>query len=110
MHINTLISNQELEVYQYLKGIDSDHPGRDMIRNLDDSFELHGPYGTHKVFVLPPLGLSLRAFQDMMPRHIFAQPIVRIALQRVSVALDFLHGPANLTHTGKVPLTVFLSP
>lgn len=101
VHINFLNSNHELEVYHHLKSVDADHPGREMIRKLEDYFELPGPYGTHRVFVMPPLGLSLRAFQDMMPDHIFAQPIVRIALQRVSVALDFLHGPANLTHTGK---------
>ncbi|KAH8909630.1 kinase-like protein [Coniochaeta sp. PMI_546] len=99
VHVNKLPSNRELEVYQYLKSVKSDHPGREMIRMLEDSFKLQGPYGAHDVFVFPPLGLSLRAFQDLMPDHIFAQPIVRIALQRVLVALDFLHGPANITHT-----------
>lgn len=104
VHINALTSNRELEIYQYLKVVESDHPGREMIRMLEDSFKLQGPHGTHEIFVLPPLGLSLRAFQDMMPGHIFAQPIVVIALQRVLAALDFLHGPANLTHTGKTTL------
>ncbi|KAJ8128705.1 hypothetical protein O1611_g4929 [Lasiodiplodia mahajangana] len=99
VHTNALTSNRELEVYQYLKDLESDHPGREMIRMLEDSFKLRGPYGTHEIFVMPPLGLSLRAFQDMMPSHIFARPIVVIALQRVLAALDFLHGPANLTHT-----------
>lgn len=106
VHVNTLTCNRELKVYRYLKNVESDHPGRGMIRKLEEYFELPGPYGTHQVFVMPPLGLSLRAFQDMMPGHIFAQPIVRITLQRVSVALDFLHGPANITHTGKGSLTV----
>ncbi|KAI1380097.1 hypothetical protein F4677DRAFT_251131 [Hypoxylon crocopeplum] len=41
----------------------------------------------------------------MIPGHIFARPIVEIALQRVIAALDFLHGPANLTHTSKATLT-----
>ncbi|KAI5863435.1 kinase-like protein [Durotheca rogersii] len=99
VHVNALTSNRELEVYQHLKGVESDHPGREMIRMLKDSFKLQGPHGTHEIFVLPPLGLSLGAFQDMMPRHVFAQTIVAITLQRVLAALDFLHGPANLTHT-----------
>ena len=105
VHVNALASNRELEVYQYLKGVESDHPGREMVRMFEDSFKLQGPYGKHEVFVLPPLGLSLRTFQEMMPSHIFAQPIVVMALQRVLAALDFLHGPANLTHTGKAILT-----
>lgn len=70
VHINALASNRELEVYQYLKGIESDHPGREMIRILEDSFKLQGPYGAHDVFVLPALGLSLKAFQDTLPGHI----------------------------------------
>lgn len=107
VHVNTLTSNRELEVYQYLKTVESDHPGRDMIRMLEDTFKLQGPYGTHDIFVLPPLGLSLGTFQSMMPRHSFAQTIVVIALQRVLAALDFLHGPANLTHTGKAILSLF---
>ncbi|KAH9215961.1 kinase-like protein [Leptodontidium sp. 2 PMI_412] len=80
VHIHALTSNRELEIYQYLKVVESDHPGREMIRMLEDSFKLQGPHGTHEIFVLPPLGLM-------------------IALQRVLAALDFLHGPANLTHT-----------
>ena len=80
-----------------------------MIRRLEQSFELQGPHGTHEVFVFPPLGLSLRAFQDMMPDHIFAKSIDVGAIQRVLPALDFLPGPANLSHTGKAALrqTVF---
>jgi len=93
-----------MEIFQYLNGVKTDHPGREMIRMLEDSFKLQGPYGTHEVFVLPPLGLSLRAFQDMMPGYIFAQPIVVTVLQRVLAALDFVHGPANITHTGKITL------
>lgn len=41
-----------------------------------------------------------------MSHHIFARPIVVIALLRVLAALDFLHGPANLTHTGKAALAI----
>jgi hypothetical protein len=40
----------------------------------------------------------------VIPGHVFAQPIVVIALQRVLAALDFLHGPADLTQTGKTTL------
>lgn len=102
VHVNALGSNRELGVYQYLKGVESDHPGHEMVRMLEGSFKLQGPYGKHEVFILPSLGLSLRAFQEIIPSHVFAQPIVVMALQRVLAALDFLHGPANLTHTGKV--------
>ncbi|KAI0134009.1 CMGC protein kinase [Xylariales sp. AK1849] len=100
VHINALASNRELEIYQYLKGVESDdHPGREMIRMLEDNFKVQGPYGAHDIFVLPPLGLSLRAFQDMMPDHIFAQSLVQMALQRVIAAVNFLHREADIIHT-----------
>lgn len=44
-----------------------------------------------------------------MPRHIFAQPIVVITLQRFLAALDFFRGPENLTYTGKsTPIMVHM--
>ena len=49
VHINALNSNRELDVYHHLNSIDADHPGREMIRMLEDSFKLQGPYGKHEL-------------------------------------------------------------
>lgn len=68
---------------------------------LEDSFNLQGPHGYHDVFVLPPLGISVRALQDLMPGEVFDRVFVVAALQQAIPALDFLHNDANLTHTGK---------
>lgn len=49
VHINALTPNRELQVYQYLKCVKSDHRGGEMIRMLEDSFKLQGPHGTQEV-------------------------------------------------------------
>ncbi|KAI1338589.1 kinase-like protein [Xylariaceae sp. FL0016] len=95
VHVNTITLNRELEVYRHIKDIESDHPGREMIR----MFKLQGPHGIHEIFILPPLGLSLGLLQEMAPGHALNQPIPTMALQQVLVALDFLHGLANPIHT-----------
>lgn len=105
VHINTLQHNQELLVFQHLKTITaSDHTGQHSIRMLQDFFEVDGPHGVHTVFVLPPLGISLRSLQERMPGEVFNGAFVRAALQQSIPALDFLHSDANITHTGKALL------
>ena len=81
-----------------------------MIRMLEDSFKLQGPYGAHDTFVLPPLGISVSALQDLMPGNTFDRAFVVTALQQALIALDYLHGCANLTHTGKATLPQSSSP
>lgn len=49
VHINTLSHSQELEVYQHLAGVTLDHPGREHIRQLQESFKLTSRYGEHDI-------------------------------------------------------------
>lgn len=100
MHVNTLKWNQELEVYRYLAGVSTEHPGRVYIRQLEDSFKLKGPNGEHDVSVMTPLGMSLRTFQEMQKTGIFQRDLVVSALSQVLVGLHFLH-EADVIHTGK---------
>lgn len=103
VHVNTLHHNQELHVYRHLQSLPaSDHAGQQSIRMLQDSFELQGPNGVHRVFVLPPLGISLRALQESTPGELFNEAFARDLLQQSIPALDFLHTDANITHTGKI--------
>ncbi|RMZ79960.1 hypothetical protein DV738_g3025, partial [Chaetothyriales sp. CBS 135597] len=51
VHVNTVNHNQELEVYRHLSGIkvedEDDLPGREYVRQLQDSFKLKGPNDLH---------------------------------------------------------------
>lgn len=100
VHVNTLKRNQELEVYRHLAGVSKEHSGREYIRQLEDSFKLKGPNGEHDVFVMTPLGMSLRTLQEMQKNGTFQQTLVVGALDQVLTGLNFLH-EADVIHTGK---------
>jgi serine/threonine protein kinase len=104
VHINTLHHNQELQVYRHLAGIDVEHPGRQHVRQLKNSFKLKGPCGEHDVFIMTPLGMSLRTLQEMQGTGVFPKTLVTSALSQVLLGLNFLH-EAEVIHTGKYILT-----
>lgn len=102
MHINTLTHNQERVVYDHLAGVTltPNHPGKKHLRELHESFILPGPHGDHEVFVMVPLGMSLRAFQGLQRGDVFQKILVTSALDQVLVGLDYLHD-AEVVHTGE---------
>jgi hypothetical protein len=100
VHVNTLKHNQELEVYRYLAGVTNEHTGWEYIRRLKDSFTLKSYNGEHNVFIMTPLGISLRTLQEMQKNGIFQQTLVVGALKQVLTGLNFLH-KADVIHTGK---------
>lgn len=102
VHINTLKHNQELKVYRHLAAFTEEHSGREFVRQLEDSFTLDGPRGEHVVFVMVPLGMSLRTFQELQKEHVFQQSLVVSAIDQVLRGLDFLH-QADVIHTGMFP-------
>ncbi|KAL1848322.1 hypothetical protein Daus18300_013648 [Diaporthe australafricana] len=102
IHINTLQQNRELQIYQHLKNPaleQSEHGGKEHLRELYDSFRVKGPYGTHDVFILRPLGTSIRDLQKVMPDGVFDVDIVPEILLQILPTVHFLHTEANITHT-----------
>ncbi|KAL1878039.1 hypothetical protein VTK73DRAFT_8263 [Phialemonium thermophilum] len=99
VHVNTLKHNQELEVYEHLASVDlADHPGQEYVRKLETSFKLRGPHGEHAVFVMKPLGMSLRSFQDMQREGVFQKDLAASAVDQVLLGLSYLHD-AGVVHT-----------
>lgn len=93
-------ADRELRVYKHLAKIDSSHPGRSLIRELYDSFDLHGPGGTHRCLVLQLMNVTLLKMMRMNPR-LFDLPLLRMTIKRLLLALDFLHTEAEVIHTGR---------
>jgi hypothetical protein len=108
IHVNSLPFNRELEIYQHLQSIVTDHSGQESIRALSDSFKLQGPHGLHDVFVFQPLGFSLSDFQTTQPNKVFTRDLAVGVLCQVLPALDYLHKVANVTHTGEASQTLFV--
>ncbi|KAL7919199.1 kinase-like protein [Trichoderma austrokoningii] len=101
VHINTIKHNHELDVHQYLKDFDVEHSGRDNVRRLEDSFKLKNPTkddSMHHVFVMTPLGMSLRSLQRMQRTSVFPQTMVRNAVDQILFALSYLH-QVKVVHT-----------
>ncbi|GAB0139039.1 hypothetical protein EsDP_00007256 [Epichloe bromicola] len=97
VHTNTSKYNHESVVYQHLANHTEDHPGRKHVREFHKSFTLKGPKGDHEVFVMAPLGMSLRSLQEIQRTGIFQEQLVIGAIAQVCLALDFLH-EANVIH------------
>ncbi|KAG4259190.1 serine/threonine protein kinase [Fusarium proliferatum] len=79
-------------------GLDLDHAGRQHVREVRDTFKLSGPNGEHEVFVMPPLGMSLRTLQELQQDNVFQQALVRSALDQTLLGLNYLHD-ADVIHT-----------
>ncbi|QPC59202.1 hypothetical protein HYE67_001433 [Fusarium culmorum] len=98
VHVNTLKHNQEMVVYKHLSGVNLHHGGRQHVRQFQHTFTLNGLHGDHDVFVMPPLGMSLRTFQDLQKDKVFQCTLVTAALDQVLLGLNYLHN-VNVIHT-----------
>ena len=92
--------NDELNIYKRINADSKNHPGRNSVRSLIDSFEVHGPEGMHRCLVHYPLWDSVSTFLSRNPVHRLPYPVLAFVLKRVFLALDFLHAECQLIHTG----------
>lgn len=99
VHINAITYIHESAVYRHLAKHAEDHPGRKHVRQFHDSFQIKGPHGDHGVFVMEPLGMSLRSLQEIQVQGVFQEQLVMGALAQIFLALDFLH-ESDIIHTG----------
>jgi len=101
VYVNSSKVHRELPVYNHLDQIQSDHPGRQCIRKLLDSFTVTGPHGQHICLVHQPLGMSLWDLKMKARDKVFSKVVLRMSIRELLVALDFLHDEAHVIHTGK---------
>ena len=95
-------TDRELKVYEHLAKVHPTHPGQSLIRELYDSFYLHGPGGKHRCLVLQPMTMTLFDIMGPNPRP-FDLPLLKMTIKRLLMALDFLHTEAGTVHTGIEP-------
>lgn len=92
--------NHEIRVYSHLNSVrsQSSHAGKNLFRQLYDSFETTGPHGTHVCLVQQPLGLSLEQMLDLRPTGTLPIQLLKQPLRQILAGLDFLHS-ADIIHT-----------
>ena len=91
----------EINTYKHLMSVQSKHPGRHYIRSALDIFTLQGPKGEHQCIVHNPMLENTQELLGRNPSHRFTEDLLKIFLQLLLSALDYLHTDAHLIHTGK---------
>lgn len=92
--------DHELNMYRRMEQFPTSHPGRDAIRTLLDTFYIDGPADKHCCLVHRPLWESVLTFLRRNPAERLPSAVVVYVLQRVFLALDYLHTECQITHTG----------
>ncbi|OJZ91062.1 hypothetical protein ASPFODRAFT_78101 [Aspergillus luchuensis CBS 106.47] len=95
----TMKSSNELAVYECINAVETDHAGKNLIRQLWDHFFLEGPHGRHRCLVHQPLGLSVDQFLYFFPGRLMNLDALKPCLRQVLGIVDFLHTEANVIHT-----------
>ena len=85
--------NLELRVLQRIESISSEHPGREYLPRLFDSFTHDGPNGNHLVFVLEAVGPPLYRHEKL------PISLCRNMSRQLLLALDCLHSN-GIVHAG----------
>ncbi|KAJ5948121.1 hypothetical protein N7466_001136 [Penicillium verhagenii] len=91
--------DHELSIHKRIEGARQNHPGRDYVRSLLDSFDITGPEDQHRCLVHPPLWESILAFLYRNPVRRLPIPVLAVTLHRLFLALDYLHTECKIIHT-----------
>ncbi|KAE8353667.1 U4/U6 small nuclear ribonucleo protein PRP4 [Aspergillus coremiiformis] len=91
--------NRELDIYNRINSVESDHPGKRFIRRLLDHFSITGPHGQHVCLVHELLGISSSELMEWTPGHAMTLEDLKPVIRQLLVVLDFLHSVARVIHT-----------
>lgn len=100
--------DDEIKIYKRMETGSKTHPGRDAVRSLLDSFDVDGSEDKHRCLVHPPLWESVLTFLHRNPVRRLPSPVLAFVLQRLFLALDYLHTECRIVHTGMCPDFVFI--
>ncbi|KXJ88091.1 kinase-like domain-containing protein [Microdochium bolleyi] len=106
--LGDLLKN-EMSMYKRIEQCHSNHPGRDVVRHLLDSFQVKGPDGDHLVLAHEPLGRSIETVIACNNPATIPPSGVRFVLRELLLALDYLHRECDVVHTDIKPDNVMFS-
>ncbi|EAW16922.1 putative protein kinase [Aspergillus fischeri NRRL 181] len=101
---------REIEIYNHLRTVHSDHAGQSCLRPLIEVFQAQSPDGcsVHTCLVHPPLGISLDQLASLLPGGVMSCAMVKTTIRNILAALDFLHTEARVIHTDLQPNNILL--
>lgn len=92
--------DDEFTIYNSIRRGSKIHPGHNAITSLLDSFDVDEPEDKHRCLAHPALWESVWAFLHRNPVRRLPKPVLAFALQRLFLALDYLHTECQVIHTG----------
>ncbi|KAH8919968.1 kinase-like protein [Atractiella rhizophila] len=98
------------EIQLLKKVVDSDpnHPGRNHVVQLLDSFKHRGPNGTHVCMVFEVLGENLLGLIKRYQHRGVPEHIVKQIAKQVLLGLDYMHRSCGIIHTDLKPENVLI--
>lgn len=94
--------HREIDAYQRMSATKSSHRGRKYVRKMLDSFTVEKNGNDHYCLVHQPLWDSLLGFQRRVLNGRLTESLLKLSLQYVLRALDYLHTECHIIHTGTV--------
>ncbi|PSK44008.1 Protein kinase dsk1 [Elsinoe australis] len=85
-----------------------DHPGRQHVVSLLDSFNHKGPNGMHVCMVFEVLGENLLGLIKRWNHRGIPMPLVKQIAKQVLLGLDYLHRECGIIHTDLKPENVLI--
>ncbi|KAL2066503.1 hypothetical protein VTL71DRAFT_2574 [Oculimacula yallundae] len=89
----------EIAIYKHISQGNNSRLGYHYVRNALDSFELENRGDKHPCLVHEPLWDSIRTLLERSGRDRLTEDLLRVNLQRLLLALDYLHTDRKLIHT-----------
>lgn len=102
VYVTSQERNHELNVYDRMNSVETNHPGRRFIRKLLDYFSIEGPHGRHTCLVHEPLGISANELMKWVPGQTMTLEDLKPCIRQLLIALDFLHSVSHIAHTGRI--------
>ncbi|OBS20032.1 hypothetical protein FPOA_11753 [Fusarium poae] len=93
----------ELDIMTHISQVNPQHKGWHFIRKLSDSFEIEGTCGIHNCLVLEALREPLWLYRRRYIGGVIPPDILKILVQMILHALDYLHSECCVIHTDLKP-------
>ena len=97
-------AENEVDIMRHLSQVNSRHHGWHFVRKLSDSFMLESTSGNHVCLVLGALREPLWLYRRRYMGGVIPPDILKILMQMILHALDYLHSECQIIHTGMVLL------
>jgi serine/threonine-protein kinase SRPK3 len=97
-------TDNELSIYQRMSKVTTQHPGRQAVRELLDSFTIEGSKGTHRCLVHVPLWASSPHAAQRTSINKLPPAVLATTLRQLFLALDYLHTDCQIIHTSMLHL------